>query len=68
MITITDRVGTSGTVTVDKDDAAKAIRPWYTEPTAEVTEAIDALQTALTRHEDTGGWEEFLGIEIERSN
>jgi hypothetical protein len=64
MITVTDKVGTSGTVTVDKDDVAEAIRPWYSEASAEVTEAIENLQVALIRHEYTGGWEAALGIEI----
>ena len=66
MITITDRVGTSGTVTVDKDDAGEAIRPWYPEAPAEVTEAIENLQIALTRGEYTGDLETYLGIEIVR--
>ena len=66
MITITDMVGDSGTVTVDKDDAAEAIRPWYPEAPAEVTEAIDNLQAALIRHEYTEGWEACLGIKITR--
>lgn len=67
MITVTDKVGTSGVVTVDKDDVAEAIRPWYPEPTAEVTEAIDKLQEALNQGEYTEGWETALGVEIERS-
>lgn len=66
IITITDQVGTSGTVTVDKDDAAEAIRSWYPEPPAEVTEALDSLQTALNRNEGTGDLETALGITIER--
>ena len=66
MITVTDVVGTSGTVTVDKDDVAEAIRPWFSEASAEVTEAIDSLQAALIRHEYTEGWEAALGIEITR--
>lgn len=64
MITITDKVGDSGAITVDKDDVAEAIRPWYSEPAAEVTEAIDKLQEALIRGEYTEGWETVLGIEI----
>ena len=65
-ITITDEAGTSGTVTVDKDDVAEAIRPWYPEAPTEVTEAIDELQTALNRGEYTGGLEAYLAITITR--
>ena len=49
MITITDQVGDGGTVTVEKDDAAEAIRPWYPDAPTEVTEAIANLQAALDR-------------------
>jgi hypothetical protein len=63
-ITITDEVGDSGTVTVDKGDAAEAIRPWYPEAPADVTKAIDDLQAALNRHESTYGLEEALGVKI----
>lgn len=65
MITITDEVGDSGTVTVDKDNAAEAIRPWYPEAPAEVTKAINDLQTALDRGgDDRHELEAFLGIKI----
>ena len=64
MITITDKVGTSGTASVDKADAADALRPWYPEAPAEVTEAIEKLQAALNRGEYTGDLETYLGIEI----
>jgi len=67
-ITITDKVGTSGAVTVDKLDVAESIHPWYaTGPDwAEAHEAVDKLQTALTRGEATKDLEVFLGIEITR--
>ena len=68
MITITDKVGTSGSVTVDEDDAAEAIRPWYPEAPAEVTEAIEHLGIALVRRDDRAVYEleAYLGIEIVR--
>jgi hypothetical protein len=71
MITITDEVGTSGTITVeDKHDVAEAIRPWYPEAPAEVHAAIDNLQDALFRARgvegvDFDGVGAYLGVKFE---
>lgn len=67
MLTITDTAGTSGSVTVESHDVADAIRPWYPEATDEVYQAIEELQAALNRNEDTGGMCEYLSITIERA-
>ncbi len=66
MISITDKAGTSGTVTVEKDDAERSITPWFPEAPEDVRKALFDLQTALDRGEATSEIETFLGIAIER--
>lgn len=65
-VRVTDTVGTSGSVTVDRDDVAESIMPWYPEAPSEVIYAIEGLQGALNQHEYTGELEEYLGIRIEK--
>lgn len=67
MFTITDEAGTAGTTTVeDRDDVVDAIRGWFPEASADVTETFDSLETQLQRHEYTGDMESYLGIRIDR--
>lgn len=66
MFMITDLVGASGSVTVNgRDDIVPAIRPWYVDAPAEVSEVLDRLDDALRRHEYTGEDEAYLGIHID---
>lgn len=66
MYKITDIAGTDGSTTVEhRWQIVDAIRPWYPEAPADVTEALDGLDTALARHEPTDAFEEFLAITIE---
>ena len=69
MITITDKIGDNGSITVEKDEAAETIRPWFPGMPAEVAEVIDSLQTALNRDDraDRSELEAYLGIEIRHS-
>lgn len=64
MLTITDTAGTSGSVTVESYDA---IRPWYPEAPDEVYQAIEELQAAIDRNEDTGGLTQYLAITVEHA-
>lgn len=67
MLTITDTVGTSGSVTVEAYDVAEAITPWYPEAPAEVHAVIANLQEAINAGGDESGWATYLGITVERS-
>lgn len=68
MLTITDTIGTSGSITVEPHAVAEAIRPWYPEAPDEVYEVIEQLQDAIDRgRQDTGEWETDLGIQINRA-
>jgi hypothetical protein len=68
LVTITDTAGTSGTATTDTVNVSDTIASWFSDApeddATEIATAIDNLQTALNRHEDSSGWETYLGINI----
>lgn len=64
-VTITDTVGTSGTVLVESTDVAEAITPWYPEAPQEVLDVIQTLQKNLNEGRSYTEELEYLGITIE---
>jgi hypothetical protein len=63
-VLIADKVGNHSIVSVDRDNVAQAIASWFPDAPEEVAEGLAELQYRLTRHQDTGGLEAFLGIQI----
>lgn len=63
MFTITDNI-TGQAVTVEYFDIAESITPWYPEAPVEITEAIAALETAVTRGESTHELEALLDVTV----
>jgi hypothetical protein len=65
LIQVTDTAGTSGTSIVDSYDVADTIRDWYPDAPAEVTQAIDDLQDAITRYDSVQyDLAQYLGLAI----
>jgi len=65
-VTITDSTN-SVSITTETYNVADAIRPWFPEAPADVTEAISELQTALDRDgtgADLADLEAYLGITV----
>lgn len=67
-VTVTDIIGTSGSVVCPRSEVADSIRGWFDAPTeqdrAEVSDVLADLQTSLDRGEDYGPHAAWLGITI----
>lgn len=58
---------TDETATVQHQwEIVDAIRPWYPEAPADVTDALDRYERSLSRDEPVDGLEAFLSVRLER--
>jgi len=65
MVTITDTL-TDQAATVEANDIAATITDWYPEPTDEMVDAIEQLQTGVCRDLPIHHLEAYLALRVER--